>query len=208
MLLSFVAADKANAIEGGIIPAALPRLHSSLEATEGAVAWASRPAEPVAPVAIIVAAHVTAGVTPRVESVHGGLVPSTLTPLGAELESAHEVSIPAGVPGEPEVAPGSVGGGDFLEPLAGPAATGQVQPVQGGVVAPALLPLNGCNGRMYKCVPVTPVYFTPWSPVGVCLRLDGGDVISPSFQISGGHIGPAAVLGTSVFGLPVSVAAC
>ena len=39
--------------------------------------WASCPAEPVPPVAVIVPAHVTAGATPGVESVHGGVVPST-----------------------------------------------------------------------------------------------------------------------------------
>ena len=42
MLLSFVAADKANAIEGGVVPAALSRLHSSLEPAEDGGAWGGR----------------------------------------------------------------------------------------------------------------------------------------------------------------------
>ena len=59
----------------------------------------------------------------------------TLRLHGFEPESVHEVSIPATVPGVPEVAPGTVRGGGCLDPLAGPTATGHAQPVQGCIVA-------------------------------------------------------------------------
>ena len=42
MLLSFVAADKPDAIEGSVVPAALLRLHSSLEPAEDGGAWGGR----------------------------------------------------------------------------------------------------------------------------------------------------------------------
>ena len=39
MLLLFVAADKSDAIESGVVPLTLPGLHSSLEAADHAGAW-------------------------------------------------------------------------------------------------------------------------------------------------------------------------